>query len=34
MLTRYVKNVVDRHEQAIDDLRERLIRLETHLGKT
>lgn len=29
MLTRYVGNVVDRHEQAIGDLRERVVRLET-----
>jgi hypothetical protein len=33
MLTRYVKNVVDRHEQSIDDLRERLARLETRLER-
>jgi phage shock protein A len=33
MLTRYVKDVVDRHEQSIDDLRERLTRLETRLEK-
>jgi predicted nucleic acid-binding Zn-ribbon protein len=31
-LTRYVKNVVDRHETSIDDLRERVVRLETKLG--
>ena len=28
MLTRYVKNVVDRHEQSIAEIRERLARLE------
>jgi predicted nucleic acid-binding Zn-ribbon protein len=32
LLARYVKNVVDRHEQAIDDLRDRLLRLELKLG--
>ena len=32
MLTRYVKNVVDRHEQ-VDDLRERMVRAETQLAK-
>jgi chromosome segregation ATPase len=33
MLTRYVKNVVDRHEQSIDDLRERVVRIETRLER-
>lgn len=33
MLTRYVKNVVDRHEEAIADLRERLARLETKVDR-
>lgn len=28
ILTRYIKNVVDRHDQAIDELRERVTRLE------
>ena len=32
MLTRYIKNVVDRHEQSIDELRERLVRVETKLS--
>jgi predicted nucleic acid-binding Zn-ribbon protein len=32
MLTRYVGTVVDRHEQAIADLRERLARLEGQAG--
>lgn len=32
MLTRYVKNVVDRHEEAIADLRERLARIEAKQG--
>lgn len=33
ILARYVKNVVDRHEEAIADLRERLARVETKLGR-
>ena len=28
MLTRYVKNVIDRHDDAIEDLRERVTKLE------
>ena len=32
ILTRYVKNIADRHEQEIDDLRERMVRVETKLG--
>ena len=29
LLTRYVKNTVDRHDDAIDDLRDRVEKLET-----
>ena len=34
LLTRYVKNVVDRHDQPIDDLRERVARLETKISES
>ena len=33
LMTRYIKNVVDRHDQAIDDLRERVTRLETRVDE-
>ena len=29
VLTRYTKNIVDRHSQSIDDLRERVTKLES-----
>jgi chromosome segregation ATPase len=34
LLTRYVKNVVDRQEKAIEDINERLVWLEERAGKT
>ena len=33
ILTRYIKNVVDRHDTDIDELRERVTRLETRLDE-
>lgn len=33
LLTRYVKNVIDRHDQAIEELRERVTKLEGHAGE-
>lgn len=34
ILTRYVSNIVDRQEQAIADIRERLVRLETRAERS
>jgi hypothetical protein len=33
ILTRVVKNVVDRQDEAIDDLRERMLRVESKLSE-
>lgn len=32
MLGRYIRNVVDRHEQEISTIKERLARIEEHKG--